>query len=900
VNGELEGYKPLEDFQELKHEGVLRKSGRYPWGSGETPHQRNKSFLDHVATLESKGLSETEVATGLGLASTTQLRAAKAIAKDEQRAAKVAQAERLSAKNMSNVAIGLEMGINESSVRALLDPGSKARHDVRVTTANMLKDAVKEKGLIDIGEGVQHHIGVSDTTLKTAVAMLEEQEYKVFKRQVEQLGTGKKTTVKVLAAPGTPYSDVYNKEIHQIAKYTDDGGKNFTGMHPPLNIDLKRVGVRYAEDGGALKDGVIELRRGVDDVSLGKARYAQVRIAVDGTHYLKGMAMYSDKLPDGVDMVFNTNKSDTGDKRDAMKKQAKDDPDNPFGAVIKPGGQRGVLNIVNEEGDWGKWSKNLSSQMLSKQSPSLAKSQLDLAFARRKDEYEEIMALQNPAVRKKLLEAFAETADSSAVHLKAAAMPRQGTQVILPINSLKDHEIYAPNFRDGERVVLVRYPHGGRFEIPELTVNNRNPEAKSILSDKVNGTAKDAVGIHARVAERLSGADFDGDTVLVIPNNSRKVQNMPPLAELDKFDPKTRYPKYPGMKVMSDKQKQMGDVSNLITDMTILGANKHEIARAVKHSMVVIDAEKHELNYKQSAIDNNIKELKTRYQGASNAGAHTLVSKATSQENVPERKPRSAKNGGPVDPKTGEKMWEPTGASYIKTTVSKRTGEVKEKVVDKTTRSTKMAEAKDARTLSTGTPMENVYADHANRLKAIANDARKVALTTKPIVWSPSAKVAYDGEVKSLKAKLNLAYANKPLERQAQLIANSMVKAKQLSNPDMDAADLKKVKALAMKTARDRTGAEKQQIIFTPKEWDAVQAGAISPNMLDNILKNANLEQVKQLANPRAATTMLPAKISRAKKMLAAGHTQAEIADQLGISTSTLSAVLGKVDGDGG
>jgi DNA-binding CsgD family transcriptional regulator len=892
--------RELKPYQVVKHEGVLRKSGRYPWGSGDTPHQRNKAFLDHVETLKRQGLSETQIAQGMGI-STTQLRASKAIAKDEQNAAKVAQAQRLKATGMSNVAIGDEMNINESSVRALLDPAARARRDEVHSVADMLKESVDKKGLIDIGVGVENQIGVSETKLKTAVAMLEEQGYQVYKRQVEQLGTGKQTTVKVLAGPDAEYKDVYNKEIHSAIKHSPDGGATFEEAKPPKNIDSKRIEVRYSDDGGAAMDGVIQVRRGVDDISLGKSRYAQVRIAVDGTHYLKGMAMYADDLPHGVDLRFNTNKSkaEAPNKLDAMKKQDLSDPLNPFGAVIKPGGQRGVMNIVNEEGDWGKWSKNLSSQMLSKQSPMLAKQQLDLAFKRRQDEYEEIMALQNPAIRKKLLETFADTADSSAVHLKAAALPRQGTQVILPINSLKDHEIYAPNFRPGERVVLVRYPHGGTFEMPELVVNNSNKEARSVLSDKVNGHARDAVGINARVAERLSGADFDGDTVLVIPNDRRSVKTSPALKELKDFDPKKMYPAYPGMKVMSDKQKQMGDVSNLITDMTILGANQSEIARAVRHSMVVIDAEKHKLNYKQSAIDNNIKDLKAKYQGASNAGAYTLISKATSQERVLDRKPRPAKDGGPVDPNTGEKVYVRTGEGYTKTTVSKRTGEVTEKWVDRTQRSTKMAEAKDATSLisSKNSPMERVYADHANKLKALANQSRKEALQTPPVKYSPSSNKVYASEVASLKSKLNTALRNKPLERQAQLIANAQVKAKVQAKPDMDPADLKKIRNLAQKEARLRTGAEKSAITFTEKEWEAVQSGAISNHMLVNILKNADLEQVKGLANPRAATTMLPAKIARAKAMLATGHTQSEIADQLGVSTSVLSSAL-NVEGE--
>ena len=196
------------------------------------------------------------------------------------------------------------------------------------------------------------------------------------------------------------------------------------------------------------------------------------------------------------------------------------------------------------------------------------------------------MALTNPAVKKQLLKEFADGADSSAKHLKAAGLPRTRNQVILPINSLKDNEIYAPNYRNGETVVLVRHPHGGIFEIPELTVNNRNREANRVIKN-----AADAVGINSKVASRLSGADFDGDTVLVIPNNAKQVKTSAPLAGLKNFDPQSQYKiDRPNELTSKGKQKQMGAISNLITDMTIKGANSNEIARAVRHSMVVIDS----------------------------------------------------------------------------------------------------------------------------------------------------------------------------------------------------------------------------------------------------------------------------------------------------------------------
>lgn len=870
----------------LAHYGILRKSGRYPWGSGKDQDARNKMFLDHVEGLRREGLSEVDIARGLGI-TTTELRAAKSIAKTAHRQAQIGMAQRLKDKGWSNTAIGERMGINESSVRSLLAPGIKDRTDILNTTSAMLKDQVEKKGYIDIGTGVERHIGVSQTKLSTAVAMLKEQGYTVHYVKVQQLGTGQYTTIKVLAKPGTPYSEVFRNQdkIRQVTDYSDDGGRSFLGLQTPVSVSAKRVQVKYAEDGGAEADGVIYVRRGVKDISLGRSNYAQVRIAVDGTHYLKGMAMYRDDLPDGVDLVFNTNKKNTGNKLDAMKKM-KDDPDNPFGAVVRQitdhnGKVTSAMNLVNEEGNWGDWSKSLSTQMLSKQSPSLAKGQLDMTLERKRQEFDEIMALTNPAVRRKLLESFADDVDSSAVHLKAAALPRQGSHVILPINSLKETEVYAPNYRNGESVVLIRYPHGGVFEIPELKVNNNHPEAKRLL-----GNAPDAIGINHKVAARLSGADFDGDTVLVIPNNQGKIKTAPALAGLKGFDPQAAYPAYEGMPRMSPrtKQLQMGDVSNLITDMTIRGATQAELARAVRHSMVVIDAEKHNLNWKQSAVDNGIAQLKEKYQGGSRAGSATLISRATSPIRVPDRKPRPAADGGPIDRATGEKVFVPTGESY-----TNREG----KTVVKTITSTKLGEARDAHSLSSGTPIERLYADHSNNLKALANQARKAAVNTKPTPYSPSAKAAYSKEVATLDAKLSLALRNAPLERQAQVLANAVVSQKRQANPDLEPAEIKKLKAQALAEARSRTGAKKQQIQITDQEWAAIQAGAISANKLTQILNNSDIDVVKTLATPRTEKVLMTTvKSSRARAMLASGYTQAEVADALGVSLTTLKTAL--------
>jgi hypothetical protein len=463
-------------------------------------------------------------------------------------------------------------------------------------------------------------------------------------------------------------------------------------------------------------------------------------------------------------------------------------------------------------------------------------------------------------------------------------MPRQKTKVILPINSMDKKEVYAPTFNDGERVVLVRFPHGGKFEIPELTVNNRHPEAKKLL-----GNAPDAIGIHSSVAERLSGADFDGDTVLVIPNNHGKIQTEPALAGLKGFDPqKYKIPEGSSIPKMNAKTKamQMGLVSNLITDMTIKGAPNDEIARAVRHSMVVIDAEKHGLDWKASARDNGISQLMKKYQRGPQGGASTLISRASSETRIPDRKPRPAKEGGPIDPLTGKRVYVETGTEYYNGT-------------PKTIRIEKLANTDDAHSLVSDarTPIEVIYAEHSNRLKNLANEARKAQHKAKDIEYSPSANKAYATEVKMLDAKLRDALRNAPLERQAQVIANARFRLRKDVNPDMDAAEIKKLRSKELQDARVRVGAKKDLVKIEPREWEAIQAGAITKSKLNQILDNTDVEKVKALATPREKPTMSTTDLNRARLMLIDDkHTLAEVADQLGVSVDALRSALA---GDG-
>ena len=895
----------------LVHYGTKRHSGRYPWGSGEDPHQRTPDFRAQVLSLKKKGMSEKDIAAGFGM-SIKDMKSRITREKAEDRQHNMTKAMMLKEKGYSTTEIGRMMGKPESTIRSYLDPAMQEKAAVLKATTNMLKQQLSEKPYLDIGAGVELDIGVKRPKLDAAINELTDNGYKVQYVDIEQLGTGKMTTMKVLTKDDVTKAElVANKDkIRTIANWSEDDGLTYIGTSPVKSIDSKRVMVRFDEDGGSDMDGVIQLRRGVPDLSLGDKRYAQVRIEVDDKYYMKGMAIYSNDIPDGVDVVYNSTKSKEVGKYGAFKPNETDDPTNPFGAAVrqtkyidKDGNEQvSLLNKVGysskidagEEGYWDTWKsgKNLSSQFLSKQNVDVADEQLQLAVKRQREDFETIKQITNPAVKQRLMDSFADDCDSKAVNLDGASLKGQSSRVILPVKSLKDDEVYAPSYKNGQEVILVRYPHAGTFEIPRLKVNNKNVEAVDAYEN-----SKDMVGINPRVAAKMSGADFDGDSVVVIPYNKRlKVSDS--LEGLKNFNPKIY--KDPNYDKITDREKnmEMGKVSNLITDMTIKGASTDEIARAVRHSMVVIDSKKHNLNYKQSAIDNGIAELKKTYQGAANAGASTLLSRAGSKVfDAPATRP--LKKGDPgyedvvrkaeysVNKLTGEKVF---ATVEPKTWIDKNTGELRTGSQKKKS-TTQMYEAKDARDLMSKNPepIERVYAKFANQMKAMGDEARLESTKIKPIKYSPSAKAAYADEVRSLEAKLNVAKRNAPLERQAQLLANTKMAAIKRDNPDLTAAQIKKLGGKALETARLQVGAGKKRIEITEREWDAIQSGAISNNKLTSILNNSKIEDVQKLATPRQKSVIPAAKVTRAKAMLKRGLTIAEVAEALGISTSSVS-----------
>lgn len=904
----------------LMHYGVKRRSGRYPWGSGDNPYQHGGDFLSRVEELQRLGKSEKEIAQEIGL-STTDLRMHIRVAKHERRALQADRARSLRDDGKTLDEIASIMGFkNDSSVRALLNENTATNKNKARLTADILRKELAEKGVLDIGAGTERQLGISSNTLEEALFILEREGYRRYGVGVPQVNDASKRTItKVISVPEidqktfyVPGGGVQNLElIKPVGEYhSPDGGESWDKREYPASIDSSRVKILYGDEGGALKDGVIEIRRGVADLDLGDSHYAQVRILVDGTHYLKGMAMYSDDMPDGADIVFNTNKHSGTPKMDVMK-PIQADPDNPFGAFIKANGQShyidadgterlSAINKLKEEGDWDKMSKNLSSQFLSKQPLQLIKKQLNLTYADAADEFAEICALTNPTVKRKLLLDFADECDSAAVHLKAAALPRQSTQVILPLNAMKETEIFAPNYRDGEQVALIRYPHGGTFEIPILTVNNKNPSAIAILGKNI----RDAVGINPKVAERLSGADFDGDQVVVIPTGKGvKIQSTHALDEIvgnpekgiAPFDPKTQYSTEgkTGVRLLSKgaaTQRQMGEISNLITDMTLKGAPESEIVRAVKHSMVVIDAAKHKLDYRQSEKDNGIAELRKRYQGYTDedgkerGGASTLLSRRKQTVAVPERQ-----GSGIIDPQTGKMVYKESGRTYV----DPKTG----KTVQATIKISRIEAVDDVRKLSSGTLQEEAYAEHANRMKALANQARLEYKATPTLKRSASAAKAFEPEVTRLMSALRVAQLNAPREREAQRIANSVVKAKiEANNLDRkrDKDEISKISRAAINDARVTTGAsgKRTRITISDGEWTAIQAGAISDTTLSEILRYAEPKTVRERATPRATTQLSQARVNRIKALANSGHTNAEIAEALGISTSAVSKYL--------
>lgn len=981
----------------LMHYGIKFRSGRYPWGSGDNPYQHGEDFLARVEELKKNGFKENaeSIKREFGI-TMKQYRNEKALAQYERDSLLIDRARSLKDDGLGPTEIGRQLGRSESTVRGWLEPNSDAKIKECVGLIDHIREQVDKNKMVDVGKGVDKELHISEERLELALHALQREGYPIYNKRVEQsTNAGFQTTNKIICTPGTEYKEVYKpdadihplNEDHYVAK---DGGRTFKKFEYPSSLDSSRVKVLLADDvgldglRGAEKDGLVEIRRGVKDLSLGGDHYAQVRILVDDTKYIKGMAVYSDNIPEGVDIVFNSSKYDINK---ALKPIDDKNPDNPFGALIMPEGQSyykdengkehlSPINKKSTEGDWSEWQDTLPSQFLGKQSLALINKQLDLAKTDKRAEFEEICALENPTIKKYFLAKFADECDSAAVHLKAAALPGQKYHVIIPINTLKDNEVFAPQYENGTKLALVRYPHAGTFEIPILTVNNKNGLATKVIGKQ----SIDAVGINKKVADQLSGADFDGDTVMCIPTHDStgkvKVVNRPTLEGLEGFDPRLSYPAVEGMRYMKDPvtgkdntQMEMGKISNLITDMTINGASEDELARAVRHSMVVIDAGKHKLDYKKSEKDNDIKSLRASYQVKINedgeikyGGASTLLSRAKSEVSVLKRQgsPKiNIKGTDWYDPskpeganiyKLADDLYYPedrhydktTGMQTLRTTEGKKisyntkdpaavakyalaeekdpktgkytpalttdpkTGQPAFSNKDKTIfyrakarlqKSTAMMETDDASDLLSPKRdvKEKAYANYANNMKALANEARKTLYFEKDIQVNKEAKKIYANEIASLKASLNEALKNAPRERYAQRQADIAGAQMKLEDPNIKAKELSKRKTQVLQNARTEVGSVSRRdrnINISDREWEAIQAGAIGASTLNAILANTDIDKLRERATPKATSTVSQNQISRMKALAASNYTLEEIAKKLGKSPSTVSKYL--------
>ena len=942
----------------LKHYGVKRRSGRYPWDP--LLHlPKNYKFIEERDELKKRGLSDNEIAKQMGL-STTTYRSKVTIAKEELKEYNMQRIAKLQAEGKIIDDIAKEIGTTGQTVRNYIDEmnnpnkSSRAQRVQTEAVADSLKDAVKRSKYVDVGKGVEVQMGISKEKLKAGLnALVESGDYEVHSLRIAQVtDKNNSTPVKVLTKAGVERKDIYKNmdKIRPVEEFAIDGdSRMFQQMERPKSIGWDRVHIRYAipegqrghgtNDDGSTMDGAMFLRPGVKDLNLGKASYAQVRIAVGDTHYLKGMALYGTEemfkdVPKGTDIIFNTNKTKDKAPQDVLKPLKKNpdggapiDGSNPFGATVKrqnvlidskgnPVYKKGVtdrhgnkvpeigaVNIVNEEGDWANWSKTLSSQFLSKQPTTVVHERLKATLKQIDDEYDSIKKVNNPVIRKQLLDSFSSDLESKQVHMKAAAPKGFQGHVILPVPDMKENEIYAPNYKNGERVVLVRYPHGGRFEMPELTVNNN-----SVARKMISKNSPDAVGIHPKVAAKMSGADFDGDTAYLIPNNKGKFKTANSLKELANFDPNMYQDKPGTFKPIEKKYQQtlMGVVSNLITDMTLQGAPTSEIARAVKHSMVVIDAEKHKLNYKRSAEENGIDALMKRYM--------THVDRIKYGE-LERYNPKTRKIDRVVDSDTLKKDLNPdakyTSASTIisrhKQTVitngyrvevpDPKSSTGKTKMVWRNKKETYLVNMVDDANIFLGpnaTKTEHHYADYVNELKAYKKRVDAESADIRMPARDPKAAKIYASEVLSMKEKVNQVKINRIKERQAQRMAGVSSKAeiaRRSEDEVLKKEDISRIKHQALNKARAQLGTGRNPVTITDDEWDAVQANAVSGTLLKELVSFMDDAQLKTLATPRPNKVMTDARKNKAKALLANGYTISQVAETLGVSPTTIGKI---------
>ena len=430
-------------------------SGRYEWGSGkrykEGSYNDHMDFLARYNQYKKEGKTEKQIADAFGL-TIKQFRTKRSAATAEREAALKTRAIRLRDHGYGPTEIGRKMGYPESTVRGWLKNSENLKKNKIQGVADVLEERLKRGEIIDVGPGAELELGCTATTLSTALKTLQDKGYFLDTLEIKQpLDPNKNTRIKYIAPEGTTRKMAWDNrnDIQPITAHSPNQGVSFNEAQPPSAIDDNRVAVLYRNEGGIERDGMIGIRPGVNDISLGGSTYAQVRILVnkDGkdAYYIKGMAFYDDSIPKGKDILIYSNK----ETRYSVKKQGiegalketKGDANNPFGATITAEGQRyfekkngkyiqiepnvyrpdngqfksidgkhydlSPVNKLRQEGDWDKYAVRLSSQFLSKQPLKLINSQLDLTYKTKMDAFNDIMSLENKMVKQRLLNDFA-------------------------------------------------------------------------------------------------------------------------------------------------------------------------------------------------------------------------------------------------------------------------------------------------------------------------------------------------------------------------------------------------------------------------------------------------------------------------------------------------------------
>lgn len=85
-----------------------------------------------------------------------------------------------------------------------------------------------------------------------------------------------------------------------------------------------------------------------------------------------------------------------------------------------------------------------------------------------------------------------------------------------------------------------------------------------------------------------------------------------------------------------------------------------------------------------------------------------------------------------------------------------------------------------------------------------------------------------------------------------------------------DKKEIKKISSVEMQRAREQVGANssKTKIVFSDREWEAVQKHAISDSLLTKFLNSSDSTEIVKRAMPKATAKLSSAKLSKAKATL--------------------------------